>query len=122
MNRYSFFLLSPLVLLMGCVYDVADKVSEPQPACDTPAVVSYAQSIQPLLARNCLSCHSAALRTGNVNLEDYTELHQRAGTGQLMGVVTHAPGFDQMPKNGAKLSDCDIALLQKWVDGGALQN
>ncbi|WP_303311457.1 hypothetical protein [Hymenobacter sp. BT730] len=120
MNRYPFILF--IFLLSGCAYDVADEISDPQPACDTPALVTYSQNIQPLLARNCLSCHSAALRTGNVNLEDYTELHQRASTGQLMGVVTHAPGFAQMPKDGAKLSACDIALLQKWVDAGAPQN
>lgn len=120
MNRYSFSILA--LLLSGCAYDVADKVSDPKPVCVTPDLVTYSQNIQPLLARNCLSCHSAALRTGNVNLEDYTELSQRAATGQLMGVVSHAPGYDPMPKNGAKISACDIALLQKWVDAGAPQN
>ncbi|WP_048825839.1 hypothetical protein [Hymenobacter sp. DG25B] len=120
MNRYSFSLLA--LLLSGCAYDVADKVSDPQPVCVTPALVSYSQNIQPLLTRNCLSCHSAALRSGAVNLEDYTELSQRAASGQLLGVVKHSPGYLQMPKDGAKLSACDIALLEKWVDAGAPQN
>ena len=120
MNRYSFSLLA--LLLSGCAYDVADELNAPQPTCETPALVSYSQHIQPLVSRNCLSCHSAALRTENVNLEDFTELKQRAASGQLMGVVTHAPGYPQMPSGGAKLSACDIALLQKWVDSGAPQN
>ena len=34
---------------------------------------------------------------------------------KLVGVITHAAGFDPMPKNGNKLSDCSIAKISKWV-------
>ncbi|WP_222940383.1 hypothetical protein [Hymenobacter sp. BT491] len=94
----------------------------PKIPCTTPDVVSYSLSISPLLDRNCRTCHNPTLLTGGVNLEDFAELKRRAGTGQLIGVVSHAPGFAQMPKDGAKLSECDIELLRKWVDAGALNN
>ena len=118
MPRYRYALLL-LLFATGCTYDNAEKIA---PACGTPAEVSYQFAISPLLDRNCRSCHNAALLTGNVNLEDFAEIQRRAGTGQLIGVVSHAPGFPEMPKYSPKLSDCDIALLKKWVDAGAPNN
>lgn len=117
---YLLYLL--LALLSSCAYDNADELVKPVQPCATPATVSYALNISPLLDRNCRSCHSAVLLSGNVNLDNLTEIQTRAKSGQLMGVVTHAPGFQQMPQGGAKLSDCDIALLQQWVTAGAPNN
>ncbi|WP_375437885.1 hypothetical protein [uncultured Hymenobacter sp.] len=110
-----------LAISAGCSYDNVEELA-PKIPCQTPAIVSYSLSISPLLDRNCRSCHNPTLLTGGVNLEDFAELKRRADTGQLLGVVNHMPGFAQMPKDGAKLSDCDLALLQKWVTAGALNN
>ncbi|WP_426490240.1 hypothetical protein [Hymenobacter sp. 102] len=121
LHRYLLYFFS-LLLLGSCAYDNAEDIVKPQQPCATPATVSYALHISPLLDRNCRSCHSAVLVSGNVNLDNLTEIQTRARTGQLMGVVTHAPGFQQMPQGGAKLSDCDIALLQQWVTAGAPNN
>jgi cytochrome c5 len=120
-HRYLLYPLS-LLLLSSCAYDNAADIVKPRQACTTPSTVSYALHISPLLDRNCRSCHSATLLSGNVNLDNLAEIQTRARTGQLMGVVTHAPGFLQMPQGGAKLSDCDIALLQQWVTAGAPSN
>lgn len=118
-TRWFSFLLTTAVV--GCSYENVEELA-PKVPCETPAVVSYSLSISPLLDRNCRTCHNPALLTAGVNLEDFAELKRRAGTGQLMGVVSHASGFAQMPKDRPKLSDCDIALLKKWVDSGALNN
>jgi hypothetical protein len=115
------FLFLFLGLVASCTYDNVEELTPIVP-CETPDVVSYKQSISPLLDRNCRSCHNPTLLTGGVNLEDFAELKRRAGTGQLIGVVSHAPGYAKMPKDGAKLSDCDIALLKKWVDAGSPSN
>ncbi|MDU0370829.1 hypothetical protein ACFPAF_10525 [Hymenobacter endophyticus] len=120
LQRYYLFCL--LALLSSCAYDSADELVKPVQPCTTPTTVSYALNISPLLDRNCRSCHNSVLLTGNVNLDNLSEIQTRAKTGQLMGVVTHAPGFQQMPQGGAKLSDCDIALLQQWVTAGAPNN
>ena len=121
-NRFTrWYSLLFITAVVGCSYDNVEDLA-PKVPCETPAVVSYSLSISPLLDRNCRTCHNPTLVTGGVNLEDFAELKRRAGTGQLLGVVSHAPGFAQMPKDGAKLSNCDIALLKKWVDGGALNN
>lgn len=119
-HRYLWFCF--LALLSSCAYDDAADALKPTETCTTPAVVSYSLNISPLLERNCRSCHNAVLLSGGVNLEPVTEVQARAKSGLLMGVVTHAPGFKQMPQGGARLSDCDIALLQQWVTAGAPNN
>lgn len=110
------------VLLSGCAYEKADEIATPRVVCTTPSVVSYSISISPILDRNCRSCHNVALLTGGVNLEDFAVLKQHINSGVLMGNVKHLPGYMPMPQNAAKLSDCDIDLLQKWVDAGAPNN
>ncbi|WP_460623045.1 hypothetical protein [Hymenobacter tenuis] len=110
------------LLLSSCAYDNADEIGSPRVVCTTPAVVSYSVSISPLLDRNCRSCHNPVLLTGGVNLEDFSVIQKYVRSGQLMGNVKHLPGYNPMPDGGNKLSDCDIDLLQKWVDAGAPNN
>lgn len=120
MRRVFFFLL--LLSTSGCAYDSVEKLStDPQP-CTPPDLVTYSQHISPLLTNNCRTCHNAAILTGGVNLEDFAEVKRRADSKQLFGVVNHEPGYAKMPKDGAKLSECNIALLKAWVDAGAPNN
>lgn len=119
MIRLFLFLV---VVLCGCAYDKAEEITPAPKDCATPAVVSYAQSISPILDRNCRSCHNPGQLTAGVDLEDFTVLKKYVNNGILMGNIKHLPGYKPMPYGGTKLSDCDIALLQKWVDAGAPQN
>ena len=121
MNHFTRWASFFLTVMTGCSYESVEEMA-PKVPCQTPTVVSYTLSISPLLDRNCRTCHNPTLLTGGVNLEDFAELKRRASTGQLIGVVSHAPNFARMPKDRAKLSDCDIALLKQWVDAGALNN
>ncbi|WP_400192836.1 hypothetical protein [Hymenobacter sp. B81] len=116
--RFLFLLL----ILGSCAYDNAEDIAGPAPECTPPAEVSYVQHITPLLNRNCYACHNSALQSGNVNLQDFGQLQQQARSGVLLGNVKHLPGYKPMPQGGAKLSDCDIALLQRWVEAGTPNN
>ena len=115
--------LFPLLLLLllntGCAYDSVEKL-DPTP-CTTPALVTYTDHIAPLLQKNCGSCHNPSQREQNLNLLDYAEAKGRADTRQLLGVVSHTPGYPQMPQGGAKLSKCDIELIRAWTEAGAPQ-
>ncbi len=55
-------------------------------------------------------------------LDNYAIVKAAAVNGLLLGVITHAPGFAQMPKDAAKLSDCNIAVIRKWINDGAPDN
>jgi cytochrome c5 len=121
MLRGLAFLL--LLSLGACSYDNAEELLERQPpaACDSTAV-TYALTISPLLDANCRDCHNQAVPVANINLEGYEQTKRYADNGLLVGVVTHAKGFSPMPKDGARLSDCDISCIKAWVAAGALNN
>ncbi len=104
-----------LVCLAGCRYDVADEISPTgnTPACDT--LVTYEKIIRPILANNCSQCHSGTAPSANVRLDTYAGTKKVASTGLLLGVVKHSPGFAQMPQGGAKLSDCNISQIDRWI-------
>jgi cytochrome c553 len=92
-------------------------------ACDTAGTISYTTQVKPLIISRCNSCHEgAALSGGGINLSSHAGLKSSALDGSLMGSVLHQSGFSAMPQNSNKLSNCNLAVLQKWVNAGAPNN
>jgi len=107
----------------GCEYK-KEVTAFPQTTCDT-SNVRYSVEITSILSANCYSCHASAVANGSGGgnmLEGYTNLKPYADSKELLYVVQHAPGYDQMPKNGPMLSSCDIAKIRIWVNSGAPNN
>lgn len=110
------------VLINGCYYDVEEELYPQQGlACDT-AAITYTQTIQPIIAEKCLTCHSQALQLGNIVLEGHMALADVAATGALLGAIKHESGFSAMPQGEAKLDDCTILKIEKWVNDGTPNN
>ncbi|MBK7886356.1 MAG: hypothetical protein IPJ86_03360 [Bacteroidetes bacterium] len=59
---------------------------------------------------------------GGVDLSNYAGVSGAAFDGSLLGSVEHAAGWDAMPKNSARLPDCEIIQIRKWVNAGAPNN
>jgi hypothetical protein len=89
--------------------------------CDT-LNVTYSGTIRPLLQTKCQGCHQGSSGGGGVDLSTYTGVASAVFSGRLMGSVEHLSGFSPMPKNGAKLPDCDLAKLRIWVNAGYPNN
>lgn len=89
--------------------------------CDTTAV-SYAGFIAPVLATYCVGCHSGSAPSGNILLNSHSGVQAVALNGRLLGAVTWAPGFQQMPRGSAKLPDCTIDKIKAWIHDGAQFN
>src|SRR4249920_2070691 len=66
--------------------------------CSTDSM-SYSKDIVPILESNCYSCHGNGNTggSGGISLDGYSNLKVRVDNGQLVGCVTHAPGFVPMP-------------------------
>jgi mono/diheme cytochrome c family protein len=88
--------------------------------CDTNNFTFAA--IKPIFQQNCVGCHSATLASGGVNLSTHAGVAVVAQSGQLLGALKHQTGFTPMPQGAAKLSDCKIRQVEKWVQAGALNN
>lgn len=131
MNKSALTALTVFIaILSSCYYDNIEElyVKNPQDtasACDTTSVMSFTTHIQPILSAQCAtnnnSCHGALSTI--LNLSDYTGVKGAADAGKLVGVITWASGFSQMPKGStSKIDDCSIAKIKKWVAAGAPNN
>jgi Planctomycete cytochrome C len=90
-------------------------------SCDT-ANVSYSTVIKGLISNKCQGCHSGTAATNGYDFSTYQGVKARINDGKLWGAVNHMPGFSPMPKNGNKLSSCELAQVKKWIDAGAPNN
>ncbi|MEI7735650.1 MAG: hypothetical protein WCI49_09290 [Ferruginibacter sp.] len=109
-----------LLSATGCYYDKEEKLY-PQTVCDT-ATVTYSSSVVPILLSNCTICHGGNTPSAGIKLDTYAGVKVQADNGRLWGAVSQATSFSPMPKNGTKLSTCNLTKIKKWLDAGALNN
>lgn len=109
-------------LLMASCYNDKEAILYPETNCVPPATPSYQADVTPIMSQYCTSCHSGTFASGGVLLDSYPEVKKYVDNGKLIGSITWASGVSPMPKNGNKLSSCNIGKIQAWVTAGALNN
>ncbi|MEO8771305.1 MAG: hypothetical protein ABI402_14515 [Ferruginibacter sp.] len=123
MRKIIFLVIGFMIIaysFMGCKNDKAELLYPPD-VCDT-INVTYSSSILPILRDNCYRCHAGSSTVGPFNLDSYNDVAIRAASGELRGAVNHLSGFVPMPKDAGKLSDCNVAKINKWLDDGFPNN
>jgi len=92
--------------------------------------VDFVRDIQPILKETCYSCHGAEKQKGQLRL-DTKKLAMQGGTtgvsiipgdskkSYLMARLRGEGEEKRMPEKAPALSDAQIALFAKWIDGGA---
>ena len=130
--RY-YFIVSLITLAMVQFYSCESKKGELEliansgPAavtCDSTNV-KYSVQVKSILSLNCYSCHAATLSTslgGGIVLDNYAALSFWSTNGVLLDNIMQGPGSNPMPKNAAKLSNCDIAKIRAWINSGSPNN
>ncbi len=106
------------LLVFSCKSENKENLSPT--ICDT-SQARFSVEVKAILVKNCLACHSqesAASFGDGIDLETYTKAKASAQSGGFIASVKHTAAASPMPKGGAKLSDCDIKLLEKWVNDG----
>ena len=109
------------ICIAGCYYDDPDILDPNRATCDT-TIITYSGSVNPILTANCTGCHSGANAPAGVKMDAHASVKLVATSGKLMGSINHAAGYSPMPKNGTKLSECNIAKIRQWVAAGAPNN
>jgi len=152
LNEYSIDVNTPLELIPGAsqlititfqseiagVFDAMMTIVSNSPSTpdvvsllgEAEAPVSYADSVQPVWNSSCGSCHGS---NGGLNLTSYTNL--MAGTSSNGPVVIRGDGANSliirrikgttgslMPQGGPALSVGTIAMIETWINQGALNN
>jgi cytochrome c5 len=110
------------LLLVSCFYDNEAMLYPESANCDATAATTFSANVLPLLNGRCNSCHAGTSPSGGIKLNAYPEVMKYVNDGSLMGSIKHASGFSSMPKNGSKMSACQIQEIQSWIDAGALNN
>jgi hypothetical protein len=100
----------------------------PVAICDTNKF-TYSEIIKPILQESCYSCHNTEnhiANGGEIDLENFESLSNFTAditsTSGVYAVVAHIPFANQMPKGGAKIEECKIIQIKKWIQVGALNN
>lgn len=103
----------------GVVIDTTVKeIPGTNASCDT-MLISFDKSIWPIMQVNCISCHSATIASGGVDLSSYAKIIPYVQNGKLYGSITHASGYKPMPSATIKLNVCDITIIRKWIRGSS---
>ncbi len=114
---FRILILSALVVAISILALACEKDDK----CDTNNV-SYKDDIVPILQKNgCYAsgCHGAS---DTYSYDTHAKLKFVADAQRLVGAVKREPGFSPMPKNGSKLDECSINLIEAWVKQGAKDN
>ena len=94
------------------------------------AIEFFEASVRPVLVESCFMCHTKA-EAGGLRVDSREGLLKGGSSGPaivpgnpdesyLLRAVQHAPNAPRMPKNGAKLSDAQIAAIAQWILDGAV--
>lgn len=110
-------------------------VSAQQPAAaQAPAapkaIEHFEANVRPILVEACSVCHTKA-EAGGLRVDSREALLKGGSSGPaivpgkpdesyLLLAIRHAPNAPRMPKNGAKLSDQQIAAVTQWIQDGAV--
>lgn len=125
--RICFFIFASLLFFASCTYEKMEVPplvnADTTTVCDT-LMVTFTEDIKPLLTTNCgteKDCHRTDANQSDVPLVTYDEVLIFVGTGQLLSSVTHDGNAAEMPKDGDKLSDCNINKIKAWINQGTVQ-
>lgn len=89
-------------------------------------LVSFAESVAPILVKRCLACHNARTAKGRLNLETFAALMAGGESGAVVepgdpdaSVLVAMVEDGSMPKDADPLTPEQIAIIRKWVATGA---
>lgn len=113
-NLMLSFIISLGLLFFSCTKENEEDLSKQEiDSCQADKAV-YA-SLEPIFQAKCIQCHSGADGTKGISLDSYEGVKNAAGK-NLLKAVKHEPGVRAMPLNGKKLSDCEIAKIESWIN------
>jgi hypothetical protein len=122
--RCLFAISVVLAALTGPLYSVAARAAP-------PADVSFTETIKPILAKRCFSCHGPDVENGGLRLhKQETALAELESGGRaivpgrpeeslLIVRVASDDEYERMPPEGKPLEPDEVAALRGWIEQGA---
>ncbi|MEO0528081.1 MAG: cytochrome c [Bacteroidota bacterium] len=131
-NTFKFTLLLSTVLVMSCTNDsesdllIVDDTENTDNGSDEDVddvddgTITFSTNIQPIIAGNCLGCHSSPPRNGApFPLVTFDQVRARNG-GVLTTISRQTGEPSAMPPSG-RLPQASIDLIDQWIQEGLLE-
>ncbi len=94
--------------------------------------VTYEDDVRPIFREKCFGCHNTDKKTAGLDLTTYSAMMAGGGSGAVIEVGSSGDSYlfnlcahksePYMPYKAEKLPDNQLAILAKWIDGGALES
>lgn len=109
------------VSFTSCYYDNEEYLYPGREFCDTTNL-SYKSDIAPIFTLKCNACHGGASPQAGLKTDNHSDLLLIINDGRLEGAINHQSGFQPMPQNGPKMSQCELDKIGQWINNGAPNN
>jgi hypothetical protein len=95
-------------------------------------VPGFTTEIAPLLQRRCVGCHGEENAKGRYRLDTFARLTRAGDSGlpplvagkpresELYNLLLESDATDRMPQKADPLPPAEIALIERWIAGGAV--
>ena len=83
---------------------------------------SYYRDVQPIIQKNCVSCHQPAMKSSGLDLTTFDGLKTGGKRGSALSlIVGYMTGENKppMPLGAPPLSKEEVALVRDWIKSGA---
>ena len=99
-----------------------------------PAPVSFRKDIAPVLHRRCAACHGEENAKGGYRLDTFERMWKagdtetaplvagKPGESELHQLLVEADANDRMPQKADALPAREIALIERWIEEGAIND
>ena len=127
-NVLKFLLPLVSLLVFSCTNDSESDLLDPIPESveeigDNESIddaITFSADIQPIIARNCLGCHSSPPRNGApFSLVSFQQVSSRsAAVLRTVSLQTGQP--NAMPPSG-RIPQASIDLIDQWIEDGLIE-
>jgi len=121
---FLLYSISTLLLTFASCTSNKEEVlykDENKNGCDT-SNVTFSGEVTTIFKNNCYVCHSGNSPLGGIKLDEYGPALIQVNNGRLLGSIKFEKGYVSMPEGAAKLTDCQIAKIEAWINDGAKNN
>lgn len=131
--RRPLFLIASVAAGVCLAAVVSGCRTAPGPPAPPSSPAYYTTQVQPILRDNCYRCHASMNHKGGLRLDSRAAILQGGKSGPvvvaghpeqslLVALIRHqGPAAHPMPMPPKdKLSDADVATIEKWIRAGAL--
>ena len=96
--------------------------------------VTYEDSVRPILARRCFTCHGNGESKNGLSLESYAGIMKGGASGDAvqpgrpgnsllyLAVSQEKDGVVKMPLGQPRIPEAEIAIIREWIQQGVLEN